>query len=480
MFIEKQADDEFNPDYEEIKPGSKNKDGTPKLPKPPEFEKGGTYRTKGQVAVIQRFISSVADSFRPQATVQQHLVFAGSRDGGHLAETALKFWPARGGYVTQLYVIPDAHEDHSVSIVQQKEQQKSSSDSKGDTGSSSSSSPPPPIVHQFKHHDKSNRALQYGALSSIEERFQNHALADQIHIYDADGQRAGLVRDDLDDDDVIQLKQEEMFDLEDDRLLTVDVFDDDSVLRGRRRRRRTSSLNENGDDGSDGDEGDDDQPPGYFSLKKLLSPHLDIAEDDPNKISSRSISTRKRTDNEQDEDKETKHIIPYFHVDGRSAEQKFEILQSAKPLLMDNTIVTVGIENSPDLDIPELIDFFRTVKYKTFFLGKRQIMRIDHLCPEILDQVISHPFITKKDIGPVRKILQYLRIIPKEKDAHIVHPHPENVMLYPAFFVALPRARRSKEEMTIQHMYDLFGGGGGGGQIATANDRKAPGKKKKK
>jgi len=47
----------------------------------------------------------------------------------------------------------------------------------------------------------------------------------------------------------------------------------------------------------------------------------------------------------------------------------------------------------------------------------------------------------------------------------------------PPFFVAMPRGRKSKEEMTIQHMYDLFGGyGGGGGQIATANDRKAPGK----
>jgi hypothetical protein len=49
-------------------------------------------------------------------------------------------------------------------------------------------------------------------------------------------------------------------------------------------------------------------------------------------------------------------------------------------------------------------------------------------------------------------------------------------MLFPAFFVALPKGRHSKEEMTIQHMYDLFGGG----QVATANDRKAPGKKKKK
>ncbi len=450
MFIEKQAEDEFNPDYEEIKPGAKNKDGTPKVPKPPQFEKGGTYRTKGQMAVIKRFISSVADSFRPQSKIQQHLVFAGSRDGGHLAETALKFWPARGDYKTQLYIIPDAHDDHTVHNT---------------TGTTDTTGNKNKLAHH--KHDHSSRALQYGALSSIEERFQNHALSDQVHIYDSDGQRAGLIRDDLDDDDVIQLKQEEMFELEDDSLLSIDVFDDDSVLR--RRRRRTSS--------NEGEEA-----PGYFSLKKLLSPHLEKEEEDPNSL-SRSISSRKRGDSASDEDKEkkkTKHVIPYFHVDGRSADQKFEILQSAKPLLMDNTIVTVGVENSPDVDPTELIDFFREVKYKTFFLGKRQIMRIDHLCPEILEQVISHPFIQKKELSRARKLLQYLKIIPKEKDAHIVHPHPENSMMYPAFFVALPRGRHSKEEMTIQHMYDLFGGGGGGGQVATANDRKAPGKKKKK
>jgi len=41
----------------------------------------------------------------------------------------------------------------------------------------------------------------------------------------------------------------------------------------------------------------------------------------------------------------------------------------------------------------------------------------------------------------------------------------------------MPKGRPSREEMTIQHMYDLFGGlDGGGGQIKTANDRKMPGK----
>lgn len=421
MFVEKFSPDEFNPDFEEIKPGEKNKDGTPKLPTPVQLETGGTYRTKGQTAVIKRFISSVADSFRPQAKVQQHLLFTGARDGGHLAETALKFWPPRGEYITQLYVISDPHDDHAV-------------------------------IGNVTKSDHSNKALSYGALSAIEDRFQDHKLSDHVHIYDSHGQKAGLLRSDLDDDDIVQLKQEEMFGMEDDEVSSLDVFDDDAVLRKR------SSV---------ADEG-----PDYFSLKKLLTPFLDIEEDDPNAISHRR---------DESEKEKTKHTIPYFHVDGRSAAMKFDILRSARPLIQDKMIVTIGIENSPDLDVHDLIDFFRDVNFKTFALGKRQIMRIDHLCPEILDEVLSHPSIGKKrEPRWYRKTLQKINIISPEKDSHIVHPHPENEILFPAFFVALPRGRNSKEEMTIQHMYDLFGGGGGGGQVATANDRKAPGKKKKK
>ncbi len=428
MFIEKQAADEFNPDFEEVKPGEKNKDGTPKLPKPPTFEPGGTYRTKGQTEVIKRFISSVADSFRPQAGVQQHLVFTGARDGGHLGELALKFWPARGEFMTQLYIVSDDQEDHSVRNI---------------TNSTSH--------HRFLHDNGyENEALGYGSLSSIEERFQNHKLSDQVHLFDSNGHRAGLIRSDVDDDDVVQSMEEEMFTIDDDQ--SVDIYDDDSVYK----RHNASSY----------------ETPGYFSLKKLLTPFLDLEDDDPYSL------TRDR--DSKDAKKKVKHVIPYLHVDGLSAKQKFDILQSAKPLLKDHTVVSVGVENSPDLEMTELIDYFRSVNYKTFMLGKRQIMRIDHLCPEILDQFMDHPFIHRKGPHWFRRYLQKFGIIPQEKDAHIVHPHPKNVMQFPAFFVAFPKGRHSKEEMTIQHMYDLFGGGGGGGQVATANDRKAPGKKKKK
>lgn len=431
MFIEKQAPDEFNPDFEEIKPGEKNKDGTPKVPEAPKFAPGGTYRTKGQVSVIQRFISSVADSFRPQAGLQQHLVFTGTRDGGHLAELALKFWPARGEFMTQLYIISDDTEDHSVH---------------NNTNSTD-------FHRHLIDNLNENEALDYGSLSSIEERFQNHKLSDQVHLFDSNGHRAGLIRNDLDDDDVVQLMQEQMFDIDDDAALSVDIYDDDIVYH----HHNASGKGE---------------APKYFSLKKLLSPFLELDEDDPNSL------TRNR--DPKDAKNKTKHVIPYLHVDGLAAEQKFEILQSAKPLLLDNTVVTVGVENSPDLKPIELIDFFRTVNYKTFILGKRQIMRVDHLCPEILDQLINHPSIHKSNLHWFRRFLQKFGIISQEKDAHIVHPHPRNVIQFPAFFVAFPRGRHSMEEMTIQHMYDLFGGGGGGGQVATANDRKAPGKKKKK
>lgn len=416
MFIDKQEPDEFNPDYKKIKPGEKNKDGTPKLPTPPKLEKG-SYRTEGQVKVIMRFISSIADSFRPILDMQQHVVFTGARDGGHLADQALKMWPPRGKYRTKLYVIADDEDAPSMS-----------------------------------ERDHSDRALQYGPIDAIEQRFQNHKYSQYIHVFDSKGQKAGLVNSYVDDDDVAQIMEEEMFHLEDDEFgPDISSVDDDTVM-------DTNSL--------DGKVTGTD----FFSLKKLMNPYLERGEDEEREFLAERLEAVNRTN----------HAIPYFHVDGTSQLRQFDVLQSAKPLILDKTISVVGVENTPDTDFDELIDFFHTVNMKTFLLGKSQIMRIDHLCRETLDDLIAHPNITPKRPGPIRRLLQRLKFIPPDPLAHVVHPHPNNDLLFPPFFVALPRGRTSKEEMTIQHMYDLFGGGGGGGQIATANDRKAPDKKKKK
>ena len=428
MFIEKQEPDEFNPDFEIIKPGEKNKDGTPKVRSPLKLEPG-TYRTKGQVKLILRLISSVADSFRPILNVQQHLVFAGSRDGGHLADEALKQWPPRGKYQTKLFVIAD-NEDA------------------------------PTLLGR----DQSDRALSYGPIDAIEQRFQNHAKSENIHIFDNSGQKAGLLNSLVDDDDVAITMEEEMFHVEDDEFRAdLSSVDDEVVLESKkqdRTKRRTEK--ENGEDMESADQ----EAASFFSLKKLMQPYLERGNDDSQLLSS-SVKVN-RTD----------HVIPYLHVDGTSAAQQFAILRSATPLLLDGTVAIVGVENPGDMNVNDLIDFFHSVKYKTFLLGKRQVMRIDHLCDEILDQVMNHPFITPKKPGYVRTILEKLGLTPKDHHVHMKHPHPEHDMLYPPFFVAFPRGRAEFEEMTIQHMYDLFGGGGGGGQIATANDRKAPTKKK--
>lgn len=426
MFIDKQEPDEFNPDFEVIKPGEKNKDGTLKVPTGPKLEPG-TYRTEGQVKVILRFISSVADSFRPILDAQQHIVFTGSRDGGHLADEALKFWPPRGRYQTKLFVVAD-NEDA------------------------------PTLVAR----DHSDRALQYGPIDAIEQRFQNHAKSEQIHIFDTNGRKAGLVNSYVDDDDVAVTIEEEMFHVEDDEFRSdVDTLDDEFVLesikedRSKRRTEMGKFV-----------EGSDNEDSSFFSLKKLLHPYLERGSSDDSQMIS-SMNSNK-----------TRHIIPYLHVDGTSALQQFKILNSAKPLLLDGTVSVVGVENPGDMDVHDIIDYFHSVGYKTFLLGKRQAMRIDHLCDEILAQVMNHPFMTPKRPGFIRSVLEKLRIVPKSRYVEMIHPHPQHDLIYPPFFVAFPRGRASYEEMTIQHMYDLFGGGGGGGQIATANDRKAPTKKK--
>lgn len=438
MFIDKQEPDEFNPDYEEVKPGAKNKDGTPKLfPSPPKLEPG-SYRTKGQVDVISRFIASIADSYRPNLDTQQHLVFAGSRDGGHLAEEALKAWPPRGKYRTKLYVVAD---DETAPTV--------------------------------KPRDHSDRALQYGPVDSIEQRFQNHRMSSQIHIFDSTGEKAGLVNSYVDDDDVATSMEEEMFHVQDDDTFGSDVtaVDDDAVIEAKKRiteKRRAMEEDAGGNSESSGLDANY-SPSSYFSLKKLLNPYLERSDDGPESL---AISTETSVE-------KNKHLIPYLHVDGTSSDRQFSILHSARPFLLDGTISVVGVENSGDMDVRDIIGFFHSVRYKTFLLGKRQVMRIDHLCDETLDDLMNHPFITPKKPSLFRRALQKAGIVSKDYYIEMEHPHPDHHLVYPPFFVAFPRGRASFEEMTIQHMYDLFGGAGGGGQIATANDRKAPTKKKK-
>jgi hypothetical protein len=302
----------------------------------------GTYRTKGQIEVINRFISSVAAAFRPNVSVQQHIVFAGTRDGGHLAHEALKHWPARGTYRTQLHV--------------------------------------------FAGH--SSDELDYETIQTIEDRF--HGYDEDVHIYDSNGNVAGHEKSNDDDTVDEQLKQQ----------------------------------------GTEKKE----QPVMYEALPDI-----------------------KKVIFESDEDEDS--VIPYLHVDGTSMAMQMSILSQTEHLLNDRKIVVVGLEHTPDLNVNDLIEFFRKLNYKTFMLGLRQLTRIDNLCPEILNNVMQHPSLAVMNNANGN----WLDLMGNANPVHSMPP----------FFVAMPRGRHSKEEMGIQHMYDLFSGASGLLQVKTANDRVA-------
>ena len=96
---------------------------------------------------------------------------------------------------------------------------------------------------------------------------------------------------------------------------------------------------------------------------------------------------------------------------GRSHLNQTEVLESARPLLESYLIKAVGVEHSPDLDIPALIQVFSELDYKTFFQGSRQLARLDHLCKEILGKTLSLPAVNVegpcgRDSNPVRNLLQ--------------------------------------------------------------------------
>lgn len=395
-FIEKQPPDEYDPDFQEIKPGEKNKDGTPKVKKPVEIVKG-TYRTKGQVHVISRFIEAVANSFRSNTSIRQHIIFTESRDSGHLAFEAIRHWPPRGKHRSMVHVIASDE------------------------------------LPRDKDSRNAAKALGYGALEDIEERFQG---VDKARIYDRDGNMAGLAKiDELMDDDEINEAME------------VDVPDKETLelrMRSGKNRRlgNTTALLPDGT-----------RP--YPNLRALLP-------------------------FEEEDEGDGDIVVPYLHVDGTSMKNQLLVLESARSLLEDKTVVVVGIEHSPDLDVRTLISFFQHVKYKTFFLGARQIARIDNLCDEVLDDVLDHPSVKVPQHNWARRLFMTMGLISKDElriSGSVDTLEGPKRRETPPFFVAMPRGRRSKEEMTIQHMYDLFGGyGGGGGQIKTANDRKAPGK----
>lgn len=340
FFIDKHSRDEYDPDFGAEDFG----------------HKGGTYWTPGKFKVITRFISSVSGTFRHKIHVKQHLIFAGVRDGGYLAQKAFESWPKRGSKFSEIHII--------------------AADVKNNTDT-----------------------LEYSYLDEIENRFHG---TQNVHIYDRNG-LAGTKEDIVDDDGLQGV---------------MSTFEESHALRNNKQISRLPypKLSSFIQVASDGDVGD------------------------------------------------TELVIPYLHVDGVHMEDQLEILMSAVPLLKSKTIVSVGIEHSQDMNVLKLIKFFDSVEYKTFFLGSRQLARIDNLCPETLNDVLAHPFIDP--VPPTWSSMLLNKLGLRQKEAKSASGYKT-----PPFFVAFPRGRINREEMSIQHAYDLFGGIDGEKNVKTANDR---------
>ena len=369
LFVDKHPLNEFDPDL-------KVKDVTVPM--------DGTHRTKGQIEVITRFIGSVADSFRMHLDVEQHLVFVGARDGGHLAQQALLHWPSRGEHPTQIHVFAS----------EAKLSNNNNNNNKNESGLILPGSGDDPV-------------------SLLEKRFVNSGK--NVHLYDVFGNTVAVPKDEKDDDDEF-------------------ADDDDDAL----------SMEQ------------DPELEGFVNI------------------------TLQDTDFDGllwYNDTEVEPIIPYFHIDATSVTEQMGMLAKAQSLLENSLIAAVGLEHSDGLDVHAMLDFFNSVNYKTFMLGLRQLSRIDNLCPEVLDNIFDHPALHHSKYGSTTTTTTGWSLLSRLYNKSPKRRQPQQQKRTPPFFVAMPKGRHSKEEMTIQHMYDLFSGQGGGGQVKTANDRKAPGKK---
>jgi hypothetical protein len=363
LFLHKFQEDEFNPDYKQQQKlrtlsskEAKQVENSISLP--------DTYRTRGQMDIITRLISCVADSFRTRLHIIQHVVFTGTRDGGHLAQEAIRFWPARGNHRTRLHIFAD-----------------------GD------------------HHSQSPDGLKYNNVANIEKRFPS--FHKYINIYDSQGNLAGITQDKSDEED--------------------------------------------------------DDYASFLSENEKTIPERNLVNGTFN-----DILWSGDEDEDMEDESDQSSVIPYFHIDGTSMASQLAILDKARGLLERRIVSVVGFEHSPDLDIPTIIEFFRSVQYKTFIVGLRQLSRLDNLCPEILENLLSHPNLSSK-----KSRFGFLPLSSSSSSS------TQNQQQSPPYFVAMPSGRHHSEETTIQHMYDLFSGQGGGGQVKTANDRKALVKKKK-
>ena len=133
-------------------------------------------------------------------------------------------------------------------------------------------------------------------------------------------------------------------------------------------------------------------------------------------------------------------VIPYFHVGGQKMGNQLDLLEGARPLFIKQNIATVGIEHTVDMDIDALLHFFNAMNYRTYFLGKYHLVRIDNLCRSALYTMLERP--------------EFKAPLPGSNQSK------NNAFGYhtaPAFYVAIAGKRFESEIRSIEHTYDTLG-----------------------
>ena len=147
------------------------------------------------------------------------------------------------------------------------------------------------------------------------------------------------------------------------------------------------------------------------------------------------ISSLIQSSSESNED-----VIPYFHVGGQYMRNQVDLLNGAIPFFRNQSIATVGVEHSRDMDVDTLLQFFNSMKYKTYLLGKNHLVRIDNLCQSVLHGILERP--------------EFKIPLPKSDQ---MKNGGYGFHTAPAFYVALAGSRFESEVRSIQHTYDMLG-----------------------
>lgn len=96
------------------------------------------------------------------------------------------------------------------------------------------------------------------------------------------------------------------------------------------------------------------------------------------------------------------------------------------------------------MEIDILLTFFNSMNYRTYFLGKNHLIRVDNLCRSTLHNILKRP---EFNVPPSPSV-----------SSHDIKNNMYGFHTAPAFYVAIANSKRFKlETRAIQNTYDMLG-----------------------